>query len=145
MPSPPNGAAAYRRPAHRLRYELICPRSLSRRGESMAGDGEGTLGEVMVSVWRQTLADGRAEVEVGGRRYPVGRTRNQRLRVVGFAYREALVEGIEQSPETNSRWAKLAREGRRIMQFSSRGRYIANVCDGRLTRYPAWRSQGLPE
>ena len=111
----------------------------------MVGDGGGTLGELLVSVWRQVLVDERPEVEVSGRRAPVGRTRNQRLRVVGFAYGEGHLEGIEQNPETDSRWAKLAQEGKRIMQFSSRGRYIANVCEGRLTRYPAWRSQGWPE
>ncbi len=55
------------------------------------------------------------------------------------------VEGIEQNPATNSRWAKMAQEGQRIMQFKVRGRYVANVAEGRLTRYPSWRGLGLPD
>jgi len=33
----------------------------------------------------------------------------------------------EQNPETKSRWAQMAREGKRVMYFLSEGRYIANV------------------
>ena len=29
------------------------------------------------------------------------------------------------------------------MQFSCQGRYVGNVCEGRLTRYGAWRDLGL--
>ncbi|MGD0250556.1 MAG: hypothetical protein ABSB97_06705 [Thermoplasmata archaeon] len=80
-----------------------------------------------------------------GRRYKVGRTRNQGLRTVALFYEEHPVEGIEQNPEKTSRWAQLARDGKQIMQFSCRHRYFANVCEGVLTRYPAWKSLGLPE
>jgi hypothetical protein len=31
------------------------------------------------------------------------------------------------------------------MQFSVNRRYVANVCEGKLLRYPAWRSLNLPE
>jgi hypothetical protein len=31
------------------------------------------------------------------------------------------------------------------MQFSCQNRYVANVCEGDLTRYPAWHALGLPE
>jgi hypothetical protein len=53
--------------------------------------------------------------------------------------------GIEQNPATKSRWAALAREGSRIMQFRCQGRYVANVCEGKLLRYPAWTALALPE
>jgi hypothetical protein len=56
-----------------------------------------------------------------------------------------MLDGIEQNPETSSRWAALAREGKRVMQFSHEHRYFANVCEGELTRYPAWSAQRLPE
>lgn len=104
-----------------------------------------TLGEVLVDVWRQALLDARSEVELGGMRYRVGRTRTQGLRTVAFRYQERMIEGIEQNPEKTSRWAKLAREGQRVMQFSYDHRFVANVCEGRLTRYPSWTSAGLPE
>lgn len=104
-----------------------------------------TLGDLLIEVWRQALVDELPEIESGGRRYPVGRTRSQGLRMVSFAYQDHAIEGIEQNPQTASRWAKLAQQGQRIMQFSCNRRYVANVCEGRLTRYPSWRSQGLPD
>ncbi len=103
-----------------------------------------TLAETLVRVWRQVLEDGAGEVDLDGRRFTVGRTRNLGLRTVAFTFGGSPVEGIEQNPQTRSRWAQLAQEGKRIMQFSSRGRYFANVCEGALTRYPAWTSLGLP-
>ncbi len=104
-----------------------------------------TLGDILVSVWRQSLDEKRTEVEIEGIRHRVGATRRQALKTVTFTYAERPIEGIEQNPETKSNWAKLAREGQRIMQFRCRGRYIANVCEGRLLRYPAWASLGLPD
>ncbi len=104
-----------------------------------------SLAEVLVQVWREVLVEGKEELEVDGRRCRVGRTRNQGLRVVGFDFANDHLEGIEQNPRTTSRWAKLATEGKRILQFSCAGRYVANVCEGKLTRYPEWRAQGLPE
>jgi hypothetical protein len=64
---------------------------------------------------------------------------------VEIPYGRYKVFGIEQNPRTSSRWAKLARRGKRIMQFSYRGRYVANVCEGELYRYPAWRAMKLPD
>jgi hypothetical protein len=104
-----------------------------------------TLGDVMVDVWRQSLVDGLLEIEIDNRMYRVTRTRNQGLRVVSFPYQGHVVEGIEQNPQKTSRWAKLAQQGKRIMQFSSNGRFVANVCEGRLTRYPSWKGQDLPD
>lgn len=103
-----------------------------------------TLGETLVSVWRQALGEDREVVEIGAQRLDVVRTRRKGLRSVYVTFGAVRVEGIEQNPETASRWAKLARAGQRIMQFSFRGRYVGNVCEGRLTRYPSWASMGLP-
>lgn len=103
-----------------------------------------TLGETLVSVWRQVLAEDREAVEIGAQHLEVVRTRRRGLRSVYVTFGAFKVEGIEQNPETASRWAKLARSGQRIMQFSVRGRYVGNVCEGRLTRYPSWTSMGLP-
>lgn len=53
--------------------------------------------------------------------------------------------GIEQNPDTESRWAALARKGKPVMQFRYDGRYVANVSEGKVFRYPAWRALKLPE
>ncbi|HTT44686.1 MAG TPA: hypothetical protein VMH38_01550 [Thermoplasmata archaeon] len=103
------------------------------------------LSEAMLDAWRQVLVDGRTEAEIDGRKYRVTRTRAQGLRVVSFVYQDHRIEGIEQNPQKTSRWAKLAQEGKRIMQFRIGPRYIANVCEGELFPYPAWKSQGLPD
>jgi hypothetical protein len=105
---------------------------------------EMTLQNTLISVWRQVLVDGRSEVLLGRQMYPIGFTRAKRLRTVAFPHGRSRLFGIEQNPGTRSRWAKLAGEGKRVMQFSYRGKYIANVCEGKVFRYPAWKTLKLP-
>jgi hypothetical protein len=45
------------------------------------------------------------------------------------------IRGLEQNPETKSRWAQMARAGKKVMQFFSGGRYVANVVDGKVNLY----------
>ena len=104
-----------------------------------------TLGETLISVWQQSLADGQERVDLGEGSYPVTMFRAKKLRSVEFSYGDLRIIGIEQNPATGSRWAALAREGNRIMQFRCKGRYVANVCEGKLLRYPAWTALALPE
>jgi hypothetical protein len=104
-----------------------------------------TLSESLVEVWRQALVEDLPAVELNGRSFKVGRTRGKGLRTVSFSYEDFVLDGIEQNPEKESRWAKLAQEGKRIMQFSCNRRYVANVCEGQILRYPAWKAQGLPD
>lgn len=104
-----------------------------------------TLGETLVEVWRQTLVDHRPWVQVEERQYRVGTTKSKRLRAVDFDFTSLPFSGIEQNPATNSTWAAQARQGKRVMQFTYQRHYVANVCDGKLLRYPAWHSLGLPE
>lgn len=104
-----------------------------------------TLSETLVEVWRQALVEEAARVEIAGERHRVTTTSRSRLRTVAFAVGEHSFEGIEQNPNTQSRWAKLAREGQRVMQFRCAGRYVGVVAEGKLTRYPAWHSLQLPD
>jgi len=104
-----------------------------------------TLGETLVSVWQQALVEEASVVDIGGRSYRVTRTRSRGLRAVEFEYEGHRLSGIEQNPDTGSRWAALARQGERVMQFSLNRRYFANVAEGKLLRYPAWAALGLPE
>jgi hypothetical protein len=91
--------------------------------------------ETLISVWRQALVDGVEKIKLNGRLFPVRRTPKKRLRQVDFDLDGEAVRGLEQNPETSSRWAQLVRQGHRIMQFLSEGRYIANVVDGKVTFY----------
>jgi hypothetical protein len=43
--------------------------------------------------------------------------------------------GLEQNPDANSKWAAMARNGRKVMQFLDGGRYVAVVADGELKTY----------
>jgi hypothetical protein len=103
------------------------------------------LEQMLCEVWRQALLEGREEVEVDGTRLRTGRTRARGLRTVEVRLGTMVLEGIEQNPEKESQWAKLAREGHQIMQFRIGARYVGVVCDGALTKYPAWRSLNLPD
>ena len=104
-----------------------------------------TLGETLISVWQQALGEWRDNIELQGETYPVTVSRAKGLRMVEFDVGPHRIVGIEQNPKTESRWAALAREGNRIMQFRCKGRYVANVCEGKLLHYPAWKTLELPE
>ena len=102
-------------------------------------------GETLIEVWRQALVEGKPRVELADKSYPVTRTRAKKLRTVRFDYVPYHIDGIDQNPKTASRWALPASEGRRVMQFTFGRRYIGNLSEGELMRYPAWHSMGLPE
>ena len=91
--------------------------------------------EMMIEVWRQALIDDEKEVVLGPDRYVVRRTSKRRLHEVDFVFDGKEIRGLEQNPETKSRWAAMAREGKKVMQFLSDGRYVANVVDGKVTFY----------
>jgi hypothetical protein len=54
---------------------------------------------------------------------------------VDFMFEGNEIRGLEQNPATNSRWSQMARSGKKVMQFLSEGRYIANVADGEVNLY----------
>jgi hypothetical protein len=91
--------------------------------------------QTMIEVWRQALVENAAMVELGTKRYPVRRTPKRNLREVDFVFEGSRIRGLEQNPETKSRWAQLARSGKKVMQFLSNGGYVANVADGKVTVY----------
>ena len=94
-----------------------------------------TLEEALVEVWRQALVEGARDVELGGEKFAVRETPRKRLREVDFVFEGEPLRGLEQNPETGSRWAQLARAGHKVMQFLSAGRYIGVVVDGKVTLY----------
>jgi len=83
-------------------------------------------------------------VELGSERYPVRSTPKRGLRQVDFVFEGKEIRGLEQNPQTKSRWAQLARSGKKVMQFLSEGRYVANVVDGKVTFYGGQPGRILP-
>jgi hypothetical protein len=94
-----------------------------------------TVEITLISVWRQALVEDAKTVTVEGASYAVRRTSRSKLREVDFRFEGQMLRGLEQNPNTNSRWARLAQEGKRVMQFLSDGRYVANVLDGKVQFY----------
>jgi hypothetical protein len=91
--------------------------------------------QTLVEVWRQTVVENAKVVVLGKERYPVRLTPKRCLREVDFVFEGNEIRGLEQNPQTKSRWAQLARSGKSVMQFLSAGRYVANVVDGKVTLY----------
>lgn len=91
--------------------------------------------ETLVEVWRQAFADNAKAVVLGAGQYPILRTSKRKLRQVDFKLDGQQIRGLEQNPDTRSRWAAMAREGKKVMQFLHAGRYAAVVADGDIKLY----------
>ncbi len=78
--------------------------------------------ETLIEVWRQAIVENAKDRQGERRKLPCSSDSQAR-----FATGE--------NPETKSRWAQLARSGKKVMQFLSQGRYVANVVDGKVTHY----------
>jgi len=94
-----------------------------------------TFEETLISVWRQSLVDKSLSIEVDGKQLPVRTTAKRKLKQIDFVFEGREIRGLEQNPETKSRWAKMAREGKKVMQFLENGRYVAVVVDGKMKTY----------
>ena len=91
--------------------------------------------QALTEVWRQALVENSKVVKLETERYSVRRTPKRGLRQVDFVFDGNEIRGLEQNPETKSRWALMARSGKKVMQFLSEGRYVANIVDGKVTHY----------
>lgn len=91
--------------------------------------------QALIEVWRQALVENAKTIELGPERFPVRSTPKRGLRQVDFVFEGKEIRGLEQNPQTKSRWAQLARSGKKVMQFLSEGRYVANVVDGKVRLY----------
>src|SRR5713226_7829014 len=102
-----------------------------------------SLEETLISVWQQALVEDSRAVTLEGGSYPVRRTSRSRLREVDFQFEGQRLRGLEQNPKTSSRWAQLARDGKKVMQFLSDRQYVANVVDGKVQLYGRGGDRGL--
>jgi hypothetical protein len=96
----------------------------------------------LLDVWREALLESQKRVSVGSDTYPVRRTAKHKLAQVDFEFEGMPIRGLEQNPQTQSRWAQLARKGSKVMQFLSGGRYVAVVYDGKLFHYGPKETKG---
>ena len=94
-----------------------------------------SLEETLISVWQQVMIENARSVKLENRSFPVRRTSRSKLREVDFQFEGHEMRGLEQNPETASRWAQLARQGKKVMQFLQQRRYIAVVVDGKVQLY----------
>ena len=88
--------------------------------------------QTLVDVWRQTLVENAKTVKLGADSFPVRRSHKRGLRQADFVINGNEIRGLEQDPETKSRWAQMARSGKKVMQFLREGGYMANVVDGKV-------------
>jgi hypothetical protein len=98
-------------------------------------NADSALDDALISVWRQTLVEQKMLVTAGDSTFRVRRTSKHGLAQVDFELNGLEFRGLEQNPQTKSRWAAMARDGAKVMQFLQGGRYIAVVTDGALKHY----------
>jgi hypothetical protein len=68
-----------------------------------------TLKDVLISVWRQALVEEAASVKIGAETYSVKSMPRRGLKQIDFRFNGKNLRGLEQNPETRSRWAAMAR------------------------------------
>jgi hypothetical protein len=95
------------------------------------------LEDTLALVWRQVMIENSNVVQLDVRTFPVRQTSRSKLREVDFQFDLQTLRGLEQNPNTKSRWAQLAREGKKVMQFLNDGKYIGVVVDGKVQIYGA--------
>jgi hypothetical protein len=76
-----------------------------------------SLEDALISVWRHALIENARTVALETGRYPVRRTSRSKLREVDFEFDGQMLRGLEQNPNTNSRWVQLDRKGKRSCNF----------------------------
>ena len=88
---------------------------LSRYPKSPGGKQTASLEEVLISVWRQALVEDSAAVKIDSETYPIKSTARRGLKQIDFRFSGKNLRGLEQNPDTKSRWAAMAREGKKVM------------------------------
>jgi hypothetical protein len=95
-----------------------------------------SLEDALLTVYQQSLVENGKSVLLEEKSFPVRVTAKRKLKQIDFQYDGRDLRGLEQNPETKSRWAAMARSGKKVMQFLEGGRYLAVVADGKVHFYP---------
>jgi hypothetical protein len=91
--------------------------------------------EILLSAWRQTLVESRKIISLADDTFTVRSTAKSKLKQVDFEFEGRQLRGLEQNPSTNFRWAGMARNRPKVMQFLEHGKYIGIVADEKLHLY----------
>jgi hypothetical protein len=77
------------------------------------------------------------KVELKGKTLRVGRTSVQHLKTATFTMNGREYQAIEQNPEKESRWARLARAGHQVVQFKyvKTSKFVAVAVDDKVIEY----------
>ncbi len=94
-----------------------------------------SLEDTLLNVWRQSLLENKRTVTLEVESFPVRSTAKRKLKQIDFQFDGKDLRGLEQNPNTKSRWAAMARNGKKVMQFLEGGRYVAVVADGKVHLY----------
>ncbi len=94
-----------------------------------------SLEDALLNVWRQSLVENKKTVTLEAESFPVRSTAKRKLKQIDFQLDGKDLRGLEQNPDTKSRWAAMARNGKKVMQFLESGRYVAVVADGKVHLY----------
>lgn len=91
-----------------------------------------TLEDALLTVYRESLVGNKKTVALENRHLPVRSTAKRKLKQIDFQFDGRELRGLEQNPDTKSRWAKIPRDGKKAMQFLERGKYVAVVANVHL-------------
>src|SRR6267143_5715631 len=94
-----------------------------------------SLEDALLHVWRLSLVESNKIVTIERESFPVRSTAKRKLKQIDFQFDGKDLRGLEQNPNTKSRWAAMARNGKKVMQFLEGGRYVAVVADGKVHLY----------
>src|SRR6266566_664844 len=94
-----------------------------------------SLEDAVLNVWRQSLAGNKKTVTLEGESFPVRSTAKRKLKQIDFQFDGKDLRGLEQNPDTKSRWAAMARNGKKNNAVLGRWK----VCCGRN----GWESTSL--
>src|SRR2546423_699283 len=94
-----------------------------------------SLEDALLNVWRQSLVENKETVVLEGDNFAVRSTTRRKLKQIDFQFDGKDLRGLEQNPDTKSRWAAMARNGKKVMQFLEDGRYVAVVANGKVHLY----------
>jgi len=94
-----------------------------------------SLEDALLTVYQQALVENRKTVSLEDKSFPVRVTAKRKLKQVDFRFDGRDLRGLEQNRETKSRWAAMAKNGKKVMQFLEGGRYVAVVADVKVHFY----------
>ena len=95
-----------------------------------------SLEDTLLNVYHQSLVENRKTVTLEDQSFAVRSTAKRKLKQIDFRFEGRDLRGLEQNPDTKSRWAKIARDGKDWAEFLR-----SLVLDKRLRRFS--RSQTI--